>query len=146
MAKIASLDIGLYVNQGTEGVPDWKLIACSTSDGFSLTTDNTEIATKCNNGFKENLPASSSWSFSNSGYAEKTADLGAGQESYASAEELARTRAVKQFKLASTDETVYYRMGYGYVSSYSETADEGDYLQFDLEITGTGEYAIVAPV
>lgn len=145
MAKIASLDIGLYVNQGDETTPDWVLIACSTSDGFSLTTDNTEIATKCNNGFKENLPASSSWSFSNSGYAEATADLETGQVSYASAEDLARTRAVRQFKLANADES-YYRMGYGYVSSYNETADEGDYLQFDLEIQGTGTYAVVAPV
>lgn len=140
MAKIASKDIGLYVNQGTNAVPDWKIIACSTSDGFSGSTDNVEIATKCANGWKENLPGDSTWSFSNSGYAEKTADLGEGVESYVSAEDLFHTKAQKEFKIATVDETIYYRMGTGYVSDYNETADNGDYLQFDLTITGSGDY------
>lgn len=142
MAKLASLDIGLYVNQGDEATPDWVLIACSTSDGFSITTDNTEIATKCNDGYKENLPASSSWSFSNSGYAESAPATG--QVSYASAADLADSREVKQFKLANADES-YYRSGKGYISSYNETADEGDYLQFDLEVTGTGKPTLTKP-
>lgn len=142
MGKIASLDIGLYYNQGDDVTPDWVLIACSTSDGFSGSTDNVEIATKCNNGFKENLPGSKTWSFSNSGYAEKTADLAVGQVSFATAESLWKAGTVGDFKLAHTsDETIYYRKGKGYISSYNETADEGDYLQFDLEIQGTGEYS-----
>lgn len=150
MAKIDSKDIGLYVNQGDEtsvvaGTPDWVLIACSTSDGFSGTTDNVEIATKCNDGFKENLPSGKSWSFSNSGYAEATADLDAGQVSYASAEALWYSGEVKEFKLANADDS-YYRMGKAYISSYNETADEGDYLQFDLEVMGTGKYVTTPPI
>lgn len=144
MGKLDSKDIGLYVNQGDEATPDWKLIACSTSDGFSGSTDNVEIATKCNDGFKENLPGSKSWSFSNAGYAEITADLATGQVSYASAEALWQSGDVKQFKLANEDES-YYRMGKGYVSNYNETAEEGDYLNFDLEVTGTGKYVTTAP-
>lgn len=143
MAKINSKDVGLYVNQGDEETPDWVLIACSTSDGFNGTTDNVEIATKCNDGFKENLPSSKSWEFSNSGYAETESEEG--QESYASAESLWRNGDVKQFKIASSDEEDYYRMGKGYISSYSETAAEGDYLQFELTVTGTGQYVVEPP-
>lgn len=197
MAKIASKDIGLYVNQGTDIAPTWVMIACSTSDGFSGSTDNVEIATKCSGGWKENLPGDSTWSFTNSGYAEKivasapltagsfvigdnytittvgTTDFtlvgaasstvgevftatGAGtgtgtataypvRESYVSAEDLFHTKGVKQFKLAAKDEADYYRMGSGYVSDYNETSDNGDYLQFDLTVTGSGDY-ITTPV
>lgn len=143
MAKIASKDIGLYVNQGTEIAPTWVLIACSTSDGFSGSTDNVEIATKCSGGWKDNLPGDSTWSFTNSGYAEK--DITATAESYVSAEILFHTKAIKQFKIASTTEADYYRMGSGYVSDYNETSDNGDYLQFDLTVTGSGDY-ITTPV
>lgn len=142
MAKINSKDIGISVNQGTAEAPDWVLIVCSTNDGFSGTTDNVEIATKCNDGFKENLPSSKSWEFSNSGYAETAPETG--EDSYITAEELWRTGEVKQFKIANADES-YYRMGNGYVSSYSETAAEGDYLQFELTIMGSGDYVIAPP-
>lgn len=143
MAKINSKDVNLYVNQGDETTPDWVKIACSTSDGFSGTTDNVEIATKCNDGFKENLPSSKSWEFTNSGYAETVNE--AGQESYVTAEELWRSGDVKQFKIASTTEGDYYRMGSGYISAYSETAAEGDYLQFELTVMGTGTYTVTPP-
>lgn len=139
MAKLASKDIGLYFNSGTVEAPTWVLIACSTSDGFSGSHDNVEIATKCSGGWKDNLPGDSTWSFSNSGYAETTADLGVGRVSYANAEQLFHDKTVGEFKLANDDES-YYRKGSGYISDYNETADNGDYLQFDLTVTGNGDY------
>lgn len=143
MGKIASKEVGLYVNMGDDTTPDWKLIGCSTSDGFNVNTDNVEIATKCNGGWKENLPDTSSWEFSNAGYAEsEPAD---GETSIVTAESLAHSKEVKPFKIANTDET-YYRKGLGYISSYSETADIGDYLQFELTVTGTGDYETTPPV
>lgn len=141
---IASKDIGLYVNTGTDAAPQWDLIGCSTSDGFSGTTEEVDIATKCDDGWTSSLPGDSSWEFSNSSYAKKTAELETNQVSYETAESIFHGREVKQFKLASADET-YYRMGKGFITSYNETADQGDYLQFDLTIKGVGDYSTTAP-
>jgi predicted secreted protein len=142
MAEISSKDIGLYVNEGTDITPDWKLFACSTSDGFSGSTDTVTISNKCESGFVKNLPSDKSWEFSNSCYAEVTADLAAGQVSHATAFTLWKDGSQKTFKLANADDS-YLRIGTGTITSYSESADSGDYLQFEITITGTGAIADV---
>lgn len=136
--EISSKDIGLYFNVAASGEPaDWKLVACSTSDGFSGSTDNVTVSNKCKGGWTSNLPGDSSWSFNNTSYAQKTPE--ANQLSQEEVFELWAAKTVGTWKLESINEDEYLRQGEGYISDLGETADSGDYLQFNLTITGNGE-------
>lgn len=137
MAEIASKDIGLYYNTGTVQSPSWKLVACSTSDGFSGSTDNVSISNKCESGFTKNLPGDKSWSFSNSSYAQKSPS--ANQISYEDAFEMWVSDEVGQWKLESINSNEYLRIGEGWISDLGETADAGDFLQFNITIQGNGK-------
>lgn len=143
--KISGKLIWLYYNNGTTAIPDWLAFACSTSDGFSGSTESVTAATKCDGDWVDNLPTDLSWEFSNSGYAVKDADLSATQASHEKAFELWSGKVEGQFKLANADDS-YLRIGQGFISAYSETADTSDYLQFELTITGKGAIANVVPV
>lgn len=144
MAEVASKDILLYVNLGTAAAPDWRIIGCSTTDGFSGTTEAVAIATKCNGGFVNNRPGDKSWSFSNSSYLQK--DYG---PEYATWDEIMDLwindtkdgeGLLCQWKLESIDPQFdFYLMGRGFISDVPHTADNGDYLTRDLTITGSGE-------
>lgn len=137
--EIASKDIGLYFNTGTTEAPVWKLVACSTSDGFSGSTDNVSVSNKCEGAWTKNLPGDRSWSFSNSSYAQKVPL--ATQLSQEEVFDLWANSTVGQWKLESLIEDEYLRIGQGYISDLGETADSGDYLQFDLTIQGDGPVA-----
>jgi len=136
MAEIKSKDIGLYYNSGTTEVPVWKLIACSTSDGFSGSTDAVTVSNKCEDGWVKSLPGDKSWSFSNSSYAQKTPT--ASQYSYEEVFELWVNDTVGQWKLESINADEYLRIGEGWISDLGESAESGDYLTFDITITGNG--------
>lgn len=137
MVTVASKNILLSVNLGTDDTPDWKLVACTTADGFSASTDTVAIATKCNGGYIDNQPGAKNWSFSASAYVEK--DPG---PTFATQDELFELWAddvITDWKLESIDtDYAYLRKGKGYISDLSETSDEGDFLAFDITITGSG--------
>jgi predicted secreted protein len=138
MKGVKSKDILLSVNMGTEGSPNWLLIGCSTSDGYSSSRDSVAISTKCSGDFVENLPGDFTWSFSNTSYIDKDSD-----GTFATLDQifdLSKEDVNRQWKLESIDQDyVFLRIGYGFISDFSNTADQGDYLQFDLTVTGSGE-------
>lgn len=138
MRGVKSKDILLSVNMGTEQSPDWLLIGCSTSDGYSSSRDAVAINTKCSGDFTGNLPGGFSWSFTNTSYIDKDSD-----GTFATLDEifdLSKEDENRQWKLESIDtDYEFLRIGYGFISDFSNTADQGDYLQFDLTITGSGE-------
>lgn len=137
MSEISSKDILISVNLGTTETPDWYKIACSTSDGFQGSTDVVTINSKCSAGFTDSAPGNKSWSFSNEAYANTTLD--ADQISYDDVFDLWVADTVTEFKIAHvTDESIYYRMGQGFISDLGETAADGDYLTFSITITGKG--------
>lgn len=130
--------VGLYYNQGTPASPTWVLAVCSTSDGFSLSTDAvTTPENKCDNGWQSSEPGQSSWSFSHSALANQTPS--AGQISYKDLEDIALAKTVGQWKLQSTDvDDDFYWIGTGWISSLDETGAAGEFVTLDIEITGTG--------
>jgi len=136
MAEISAKDIGLYYNSGTKAVPVWKLIACSTSDGFSGSTDAVTVSNKCEAGWVRSLPGDKSWSFSNSSYAQKVP--GVNQYSYDDIFDLWVGDTIGQWKLESITPGEYLRIGDGWISDLGESAESGDYLTFDITITGSG--------
>lgn len=139
MDGVKSADILLSVNMDDTGSsPDWLLIGCSTSDGYSSSRDAVSINTKCSGDFVSNLPGDFSWSFSNTSYVDKSADA-----TFATLDEifeLSKESTNREWKLESIDNNyTFLRQGMGFISDFSNTADQGDYLQFDLTITGSGE-------
>lgn len=142
MANVASKDILLSVNVGTESAPEWKKVGCSTADGFSGTTETVAIATKCNGGFVDNQPGDKSWSFDNTSYVDKdnASDFVTHDELF----EMWINDEVNQWKLESIDaEYDYLRIGNGFITDLGDTSDQGDYLQFSITITGSGEISNV---
>lgn len=141
MKGVKSKMIGLYVNMASIPETDpaeWKLIGCSTSDGYSSSRDAVTIETKCSGDFAENLPGVFSWSFSNTSYVD--ADGGANMMTLDELFALSKEDGLRPFKLESIDpDYVFLRIGNGFISDFSNTADQGDYFQFDLTITGSGE-------
>ena len=99
-------------------------------------TCNRCCCNKCQGDWAAALPGDKSWSFSNSSYAQKTPGLN--QISQDELFDLQSTGEVGEWKLESIVPGDYLRQGQGWVSALSETADTGDYLQFELSITGTG--------
>lgn len=138
MRGVKSKDILLSVNMGSVEAPDWLLIGCSTSDGYSSSRDSVAISTKCSGDFVENLPGDFTWSFSNTSYIDKDSD-----GTFATLDQifdLSKEDDNRQWKLESIDTDYdFLRLGYGFISDFSNTADQGDYLQFDLTVTGSGE-------
>lgn len=142
--KISAKAIGLYFNEGTPEAPEWLMFACSTSDGLSGSTDTVTAATKCDGDWVDSLPTDLSWEFSNSSYAAKTAELSAGMASHDKAFELWSTKAEGMFMLSDNVDPAaadYLRIGMGVITSYSETSDSSDFLQFELTVTGKGAIA-----
>lgn len=137
MSKISAKDILISVNTGTDEVPVWMKIACSTSDGFSGSTDVVTINSKCTSGWADSEPGNKSWSFSNESYAET--EPAADALSYDEVFDLWKADTVATFKIESITPGEYLRQGLGFISSLGETASNGDYLTFNLEITGKGE-------
>lgn len=140
MKGVKSKDILLSVNIGTEQAPSWLKVGCSTSDGFSSSRDAVAVSTKCSGDFVENLPGEYSWSFSNSSYVDKDSD-----NTFATLAEImdiSKEDTNRQWKLESLDTEFPYEItGLGFISDLSNTADQGDYLTFDITITGSGEPA-----
>lgn len=145
MAEILSKDIVLSVNLGTISAPDWKIIGCSESDGFSGSTDSISISNKCINGFTKNLPGDKSWSFSNTAVMPKVPESG-----FISYDELFdlwtndsldSDGELVQFKLENlpTADFAYLRIGRGFISELGEQVDAGDVFRTDITITGNGE-------
>lgn len=135
MAKIAGKDILLSVNMGTESAPEWMIVACSTTDGFNGTTETVTVNSKCTDGWTDNEPGNKSWSFSNSSYAETEPE--SDQLSINEVNEMWSTDDVRQWKLEGVNNDFYVE-GLGFITDVSNTAADGDYLTFDLTITGKG--------
>lgn len=136
MPEISAKDIVLSVNMGTEGSPTWMIVACSTSDGFSASTDDVSVSSKCEAGFTKHLPGDKNWSFSNNSYAQNPPD--ADQVSIDDLFDMWAADELRFWRLESINPGEYYRYGEGYISALGETAAAGDYLTFDITIQGNG--------
>jgi hypothetical protein len=145
MADIRAKEVMISVNMGTSAIPDWLILGCSESDGFSGSTDTITVSNKCSGNFANNTPGDQSWSFSNSMVIPKTPALGF--ISYDEVFDLWKNDQydtdgeLRQFKIENIigADFVYYRMGRGFISDLGEQFDSGDVFKTDVTITGSGE-------
>lgn len=138
MANVAGKNCLISVNMGDEQAPDWRKVGCSTTDGISRSTDTVDVATKCNGGFAAPQPGDKSWSFNNTSYVNKDHD-GTSFILPSELHDMWANDEVKQWKFEAIDGTYNESyIGDGFITDYPATADKGDFLTFDLTITGTG--------
>ena len=150
MAEILGREVILSANLGTDTSPDWKIIGCAESDGFSGTTDTISISNKCESGFTKSLPGDKSWSFSNTTVMPKVPD--AGFISYDELFDLWKNDSrdldgeLAQFKLENImgADFAYYRMGRGMITDLGEQLNSGEAFKVDITITGSGSVSNVA--
>ena len=137
--KISGKLIVLEVNQGTEESPQWQPFACATANGFSGSTDTVETASKCDaEGYSQAEPGNKTWEFTQTAYGIREEDLEGNQVSHQTAAELWKASEIREFRMRSEDLS-YVRRGTGLITNYDETANDNEYLTFDITITGTGE-------
>lgn len=145
MAEIAGKLVVLSVNLGSASSPDWNIIGCAESDGFSGSTDSITVSNKCIDGFVKSSAGDKSWSFSNTTVMSKTAESGFVDYDDLFELWLADTLDTDgehcQFKLENISgaDFTYYRMGRGFISDLGEQFDAGDVFKVDLTVTGSGE-------
>lgn len=151
MAEILAKEVMISVNMGTASAPDWLILGCSESDGFSGSTDTVTVSNKCSGNFAKNLPGDQTWSFSNTMVMPKVAQTGF--LSYDEAFDLWKDDQydadgeLRQFKIENiaTADFAYYRMGRGFISDLGEQFDSGDVFRTDVTITGSDEVVNVQP-
>jgi len=145
MAEILAKEVMISVNMGTDSSPEWLILGCSESDGFSGSTDTITISNKCEGSFAKNLPGDKSWSFSNTMVIPKVPQTGfiSYDEVFSlwKDDEYDADGELRQFKIESVNlsDFDYYRMGRGYISDLGEQFDSGDVFRTDVTITGSGE-------
>lgn len=117
----------------------WNTIVCEEQSKFDGSTSVNETKTKC---ATYSAPANNAPTITGNGVA--GGDLAAGQVSYQRLQQLRDANtliAIRRQNAAlgtlSAGE-ITYAHGNGYVTSASETAQEGDIIKFDFTLTFTG--------
>lgn len=145
--KIASKAVGFYVNMaanpGTmsyETNPDWQLLACTTSKGFTSDVATISVASDCDSGAAAMEAGDLSWSFRNSYYVVTDPESGAVSDLTLSA--VHKSKEKRQFKLESIDDNgaSFYRMGYGLITNVQTSVDTGNYMTGEMSVIGIGDY------
>lgn len=151
MAEIAGKLVVLSVNLGTAASPDWTIVGCAESDGFSGSTDSITVSNKCIEGFVKATAGDKSWSFSNTSAMPKSPE--SGFISYDELFELWLADTLdsdgehNQWKLENISgaDFTYFRQGRGFISDLGEQFDAGDVFKVDISITGSGSVTNVKP-
>jgi hypothetical protein len=118
--------------------PAYKEVVCSINNGLSGSRDVKATQTKCGTA---KSPGSPNYTLSGNFAANKTP--GATEISHEVLAGLFDSGADFLFKLAHiTAPTDYYRQGTGFLSSYNETANNGEVVQgdFTVEVKGSPDF------
>jgi hypothetical protein len=117
----------------------WKEMVCAEETSMSGTRETNKRKTKCGTSVSISEPE---YVISGSGAAKKTPGV-----SEVSANELFDIfNSGAAIAVKVTDEDGYVRFGTGYMTSYNETANEGEDVAFDFQIDIQGELADTEPV
>lgn len=145
--KIASKGVGFYVNMAAdpgsasyESNPDWQLLVCTTSKGFTFDKATVDTASDCDGDWASSEAGTKSWSFNNSFFAAKNID--SGSVSHSTVLDIAKEDVKRQFKLESIDDSgdSFYIMGYGHVTNVQLTGETGNYITGQITATGSSEF------
>lgn len=145
--KIASKGVGFYANMaanpgtaGYENNPDWQLVVCTTSKGFTGDKAMVDTASDCDGDWGSSAAGTKTWTFNNSFFAAKNVEDGA--ISHVSILGLWKEDIPRQFKLESIDDSgsTFYIMGYGHVQNVTLTGETGNYITGTMTVNGDGEF------
>lgn len=130
------------------GTPaNYKLIACTTSNGFTASREEIDVSNKCSEGWSDSLSGRGSFGFSLDGQLVSLADDAEAALKVTNQELLQAMLDEKSFfmKLTNLEEDVY-REGKVRLTSYDETAGNQEAYTFTASASGIGKPRIVAPV
>lgn len=122
-------------------------ILCEVSSDFNIETDEQTVSNKCNGGWSNSNPNTSSFSFSGEFQA---IDPTTGDPSALSMNQVANLAATRQkfwLKRALKDDVTgveIVREGVVWINSYTDTASAEDPFTFTADFTGVGEPLLTA--
>lgn len=128
MAKIKGELWGLYINDGTDQSPDWKLAVCSQEDNFSTTIGEIDTSSKCSPDDEDADPGKVSASITGTGFSEDSVD--ADQISYADLLQMARDRETVGFRYAKSDDS-FIVAGKGFFTQFDLNSSDGEYSTYN---------------
>jgi hypothetical protein len=130
--------VGLYFSTNLV-TPDWKEVVCAENTGLDGTRDVNSKRTKCGviKGF-----GPSAYSITGSGAANTTP--GTGKMSADDILDLFQNETDVLVKMEhATTAALYSRVGKGQVTRYSETANTGDVVSYDLTVDISGPLTLL---
>lgn len=127
MAKIKGELWGLYINDGTDIAPDWKLAVCSQEDNFSTSIGEIDTSSKCSTDDEDADAGKVSATISGSGFSEDGVDVD--QLSYAELLQIARSRETKGFRYAKSDDS-FVVQGTGFFTQLDLNSSDGEYSTY----------------
>lgn len=140
MATINGNDVTIYLNNGTDGAPDWELIVCNTESSIQITSETVDTTTKCDDGVQSTIPGKVSWSISGQGQVKGTPDAGEHTAAELAAFILAGTSKQWAYKNAASD---YGYKGNGILTSFEEVANADQPCTYSFTIQGSGALTIL---
>lgn len=123
---------------------NYKLVACTVSDGSNINIAEETTSNKCSNGNKESQPGELSWGLTSNGQV-VALDL---------SEEATRANNQTLKRLTKTKKTAWWRRtnaldtpegyieGTAWISTYNDSAENNAVFTFDITLNGTGEVYI----
>ena len=115
---------------------NYKAVACLTTNGMELSTEDIDTTSKCSGRFKESDSGDVSWSFSGDGNA--IDDTQVAEVNYQTLIDLAISGEKFWVKTANPSNEII-REGIARISSYSETYDRNTPFTFSATFQGSGE-------
>lgn len=123
-------DISIYVNDTT-----FKLLVCAQEASLSMSTDVTEVTTKCSAGNTDQEAGKRSWSMSFSGVMDNVPD--ATEVSFTALWGWWNSGSKKTYAFKNAGDSVYYA-GEAIITALDITANVNEQVSFSCTLTGTG--------
>lgn len=118
--------------------PEWRVIACLSSNALSVSVDSIDVSTKCSDGWAASLPNNKSWTMSADGVAVSDIE----EQDEVSNDELLSLIGTKVWAAIfdpSAGLSGSYRMGVVWISALDETASNNEAYTFSVTLNGSGQ-------
>lgn len=139
MPKLKANDVLMEVNMGTTLAPNWKVVACVTSNGLDSASDEINADSKCG---IDRIPGEVSWTGSIEAFYELVP--GTTQISGQDLINIRQNGTYYDWRMRNAAQT-YYRGFNAYLSGYTEDLPYNDIVKLTAEMTVKGALILTAP-
>jgi hypothetical protein len=120
---------------------NYKLVACTVTDGFDLSIAEETTSNKCSDGNKESQPGELSWSMNSDGHVTSLEESEeATRVNNQTLKNLAKNKTTAWWRRTNaTDSPEGYVEGTAWINNYNDSAENNTVFGFSIALTGTGE-------